>query len=155
MEIRLAEYTELDEINVLRKQVNDLHSKEKPEFFKEGFSKELQDFLFDIWNNEKCKIVVAIDSGRIIGYSIFSIAHKKETLFMRGRDYLDIDEICVDKDHRRQGVASSIMKYIENYAKEIGIKRIELNMWEFNEEALSFYEKSGFKTYRRYLERCI
>ena len=57
---------------------------------------------------------------------------------MRGRDYLDIDEICVDKDHRRQGVASSIMKYIENYAKEIGIKRIELNMWEFSEEVLSF-----------------
>ena len=48
---------------------------------------------------------------------------------MRGRDYLDIDEICVDKDHRRQGIASSIMKYIENYAKKIGIERIELNMW--------------------------
>ena len=41
MEIRLAEYTELDEINVLRKQVNDLHSKGNTEFFKEGFSKEL------------------------------------------------------------------------------------------------------------------
>ena len=41
MEIRLAEYTELDEINVLRKQVNDLHTKGKPEFFNEGFSKEL------------------------------------------------------------------------------------------------------------------
>lgn len=41
MEIRLAEYTEIDEINVLRKQVNDLHTKGKPEFFKEGFSKEL------------------------------------------------------------------------------------------------------------------
>lgn len=155
MEIRLAEYTELDEINVLRKQVNNLHAKGKPEFFKEGFSKELQDFLVDIWNNEKCKIVVAVDSGRIIGYSIFSIAPKKEALFMRGMDYLDIDEICIDKDHRRQGIASSIMKYIENYAKKIGIERIVLNMWEFNEEAHSFYEKSGFKTYRRYLERCI
>lgn len=155
MEIRLAEYTELDEINILRKQVNDLHTKGKPEFFKEGFSKELQDFLVDIWNNEKCKIVVAVDSSRILGYSIFSVAHKKETLFMRKRDYLDIDAICVDKEYRRQGIASSIMKYIENYANGIGIERIELNMWEFNEEALSFYEKSGFKTYRRYLERCI
>ena len=74
---------------------------------------------------------------------------------MRGMDFLDIDELCVDKDQSRQGIARSIMKYIENYAKEIGIERIELNMWEFNEEARSFYEKSGFKTYRRYLERCI
>ena len=74
---------------------------------------------------------------------------------MRKRDYLNVDEICVDKDHSRQGIASAIMKYIEKYAKEIGIERIVLNMWEFNEEALSFYEKSGFKTYRRYLEKCI
>ena len=41
MEIRLAEYTELDEINVLRKQVNDLHTKGEPEFFKDVLSKEL------------------------------------------------------------------------------------------------------------------
>ena len=77
MEIRLAEYTELDEINVLRKQVNDLHTKGKPEFLKEGFSKELQDFLFDIWNNEKCKIVVAIDSGRIIALVSFQLPIRK------------------------------------------------------------------------------
>lgn len=29
---------------------------------------------------------------------------------------------------------------------------IELKMWEFNEEALKFYESVGFTTYRRYTE---
>ena len=33
-----------------------------------------------------------------------------------------------------------------------GFKRIELNMWDFNEDALKFYEAIGFNTYRRYME---
>jgi GNAT superfamily N-acetyltransferase len=37
-------------------------------------------------------------------------------------------------------------------AKEKGFDRIELNMWEFNRDALAFYESVGFETYRRYME---
>ena len=29
---------------------------------------------------------------------------------------------------------------------------IELNMWEFNKDALAFYEAVGFSTFRRYME---
>ena len=33
-----------------------------------------------------------------------------------------------------------------------GFPRMELDMWEFNEGALKFYENAGFQTYRRYME---
>ena len=68
------------------------------------------------------------------------------------RDYLDIDEFGVDESHRRKGVASAMISYIRDYAKKQGYTRIELNMWEFNRDALAFYEAAGFVTYRRYLE---
>ena len=45
-----------------------------------------------------------------------------------------------------------MIAFIKADAKEKGYDRIELNMWEFNESALRFYESVGFKTYRRYLE---
>ena len=70
-------------------------------------------------------------------------------------DFLEIDEIGVDPDCRRQGAGSAMMHFIEAYAKEKGYSRIELNMWAFNEEALAFYEAAGFSTYRRYLEKSI
>lgn len=44
------------------------------------------------------------------------------------------------------------MKFIKEYAREKGFKKLELNMWEFNQGALDFYEAVGFKTYRRYME---
>ena len=71
---------------------------------------------------------------------------------MNERDFLDVDEFCVDRDCRRQGIASKLIAFIKNHAKERGFSRIELNMWEFNQDALAFYEAVGFETYRRYME---
>ena len=45
-----------------------------------------------------------------------------------------------------------MIAFIREYAKNKGFDRIELNMWEFNRNALAFYEASGFTTYRRYME---
>ena len=68
------------------------------------------------------------------------------------QDFLDIDEFGVDEAYRRQGAATAMIDYIKEYAKDKGFHRIELNMWEFNEDALTFYEAAGFSTYRRYME---
>ena len=58
----------------------------------------------------------------------------------------------MDENYRRQGVATDMIMFIKEYARQKGVKRLELNMWEFNEGALKFYEMTGFHTYRRYME---
>ena len=68
------------------------------------------------------------------------------------RDYLDIDELGVDEAFRRQGVATAMIAFIRAFAAQEGFHRIELNMWEFNQNALAFYEAAGFSTCRRYME---
>ena len=66
-----------------------------------------------------------------------------------------IDEFGVDEAFRRQGVATAMIDFIRKYAAEKGFHRIELNMWEFNLNALEFYEEVGFSTFRRYMEMFI
>lgn len=152
MEIRFAREDELEKVNVLRKQVNDLHVEGKPDVFKTGFGKELQDFVHAIWEDPEQEIVVADDNGQLCGFAVLHHIYKPENPFMYVRDFLDIDEFCVDKEHRRQGVATKLVEFIKDYAKEKGYHRLELNMWEFNQDALAFYESAGFETFRRYME---
>ena len=80
---------------------------------------------------------------------------RPETPFMYVRDFLDIDEFCVDEACRRRGVASAMIDFAKAYAKERGYHRLELNMWEFNRDALAFYEAAGFTTFRRYMEMML
>ena len=58
----------------------------------------------------------------------------------------------MDEAFRRKGIATEMIRFIRDYAKNEGFSRIELTMWEFNQSALEFYEAVGFRTYRRYME---
>ena len=48
MIIRPAEEQKLERVNVLRKQVNDLHVKGKPSVFKANFYDGLSDYIYEI-----------------------------------------------------------------------------------------------------------
>ena len=152
MSVRLAKENDLDRVNELRRQVNDLHVKGRPDIFKPGFPKELSDHIYTIWSDPRQRIVVCERDGVISGYAVLNHITRPETPFMTERDYLDIDEFCVDEAYRRTGVGTELMQFIRSYAEELGFSRIELNMWEFNADALAFYEEIGFTTYRRYME---
>ena len=155
MVIRFAKEDELEKINVLRKQVNDLHVEGKPDVFKPGFSEELQNYVYYIFKDPEQKIVVADKDGELCGFAILQHIYKPENPFMKVRDFLDIDEFCVDEKHRREGIATALIEFIKNFAIDQGYHRLELNMWEFNQDALAFYEAAGFETFRRYMEMFI
>ena len=155
MTARLATERDLERVNELRRQVNDLHVQGKPDVFKPGFSKELQDYLYTVWKDPEQNIVVCERAGTVVGFAVLHHIFKPENPFMRERDFLDIDEFCVDEASRRQGAASEMIDFIRGFAKEKGFHRIELNMWEFNQGALAFYEAVGFTTYRRYMEMFV
>jgi len=149
--IRFAKYDELARVNELRKQVNDVHTKGEPQIFKKGFPEELQNYIYSVFDNPLKKIVVYESDGIICAFAVIHHITKTETPFMYERDYLDIDEFGVDEAFRRKGIATEMINFIRDYAKNEGFSRLELNMWEFNKGALEFYEAVGFATYRRYM----
>ena len=155
MEFRFAGEEELEQVNALRKQVSVLHAKGIPEVFKPDFPDELRDYVYEIFRDPLKKIAVCEDGGGIRAFAILHHIVRPETPFTYARDYLDIDEFGVDEPYRRQGIASKMIGFIREYAKSEGFERIELNMWEFNEDARAFYEAAGFATYRRYMEMKI
>ena len=152
MIVRFAREEELDRVNELRKQVNDLHAAGKPDVFRPEFSRELRDLIRVVWNDPEKQIVVAEQAGTVCGYAVLHRIHRPESPSKLARDYLDIDEFGVDEAFRRRGAATAMIDFIRGYARKNGLRRIELNMWEFNRDALAFYEAVGFATYRRYME---
>ena len=150
--IRFAEYEDLKRVNELRKQVNDLHVIGKPDVFKPGFSRELQDYVYTIFRDPLKKIVVCEQDGTLCAFAVLNHITRPENPYRFEQDFLDIDEFGVDEAFRRKGIATEMIRFIRDYAKNEGFSRIELNMWEFNQSALEFYEAVGFRTYRRYLE---
>lgn len=55
---------------------------------------------------------------------------------------VEIDYIIVDNNYRKMGIATKLLKYLENSYK---LDNITLEVRESNKEAINFYLKNGFK----------
>ena len=148
---RFAREADLARINELRKEVNDLHVKGRPDRFKPGFE-DVSIQLYEMWSSDEFDTIVAESEGTICGMACVKHVVKSETPFTKAMRYDHVDEFCVASAFRRQGVATALMEFIRDEAKKRDVHKVELNVWSFNEDAEIFYESVGFKTYRKLME---
>ena len=150
--VRPAKREELERVNALRRMVNELHVAGRPVHFKPGFSRELQGHLYEQIESDRFGVLVALEDGEIAGFATVQYVHRPEGPYTLPLDYYHVEEFGVDEAHRRRGVATALVRYMEEDARARGFRRIDLDVWAFNDSALAFYEAAGFRTYRRYME---
>ncbi|MBD5101821.1 MAG: GNAT family N-acetyltransferase [Subdoligranulum sp.] len=150
--VRTARRNELERVNELRKMVNELHINGRPDVFRPGFCDELRQHVYDKFDSGNSDVLVAIMDQIICGFAVVEYIEKPRSPFNNSRKFYHVEEFGVDENFRRKGVATALIAFMKEDALRRGYQKIELNMWEFNDGALSFYEKVGFRTYRRYMD---
>lgn len=93
--------------------------------------KAILDDLYD----ENSKYYIATLDNKLVGYVGCTTC----------LDYMDILSIVVKKDYQHIGIGSRLLEHIINIAKQEGIKEIFLEVRISNQNAISLYEKYGFK----------
>ncbi|MBS7229088.1 MAG: GNAT family N-acetyltransferase [Eubacteriales bacterium] len=150
--VRLAERNELEQVNVLRGQVNRLHSDARPDMFKAGFCDELKEYVYAFFDAEGRYVVVAECGGSICGFAMVERIVKPESPYRPRIEFMHIQEFGVDPAYRRMGAATRLIGFIKGMARAAAIDRIELDVWEFNKGAIEFYNAVGFDVCREYME---
>lgn len=85
------------------------------------------------------RVFVADVDGRVAG---FVHAEDYKTLYFD--ELINLLGLAVANDYRRQGVATKLIDFVEQWAKEMGIRMIRLNSGSSRKEAHEFYRKLGF-----------
>jgi ribosomal protein S18 acetylase RimI-like enzyme len=153
--IRYAEKEELEAVNKIRKQVNDVHVIGCSDVFRADGWQFIEPFVYKRFEEENSNVIVADIDGEIVGFAVIQYIVKPESPFGKERRYVHIEEFGVDKNHRRKGIATAIINFVKEDAKKHGVIRIELDVWEFNDGAMAFYESVGFNTVRRFMESYV
>jgi putative acetyltransferase len=65
-------------------------------------------------------------------------------------DSMEVKRMFVPLQHRGKGIASMVLGELENWAKELGYKKCVLETGKMQPEAISLYEKSGYKRIPNY-----
>lgn len=150
MIVRSAKKYELVQINNLRGKLNSIRAQYAPGMFKPGFSSELQEYLYTIFENPQQRIlVVTTDNDAIMGYAIVSHMQKAETLDTYEQDYIVINEFNIDDQYAETEAATRLIQYIKKKALESRAEYIAYDVWEFNSAQRHFMYDMGFHVTKR------
>ena len=124
------------EYRLARKEDFDDVQKIENECFIEPYSTE--DLHYEFEENPVNKIIVAVDEDVVVGFIDFLITFNSATIM----------QIAVTKDYRGKGIATQLLKEMENsFPKNIDdiVESITLEVRESNEAAKNLYLKNGYK----------
>lgn len=94
-------------------------------------------------NNPVFKCFVADYNSEIAGIAL--VYNRYST--WKGR-ILHLEDLIVSKKYRGKGLGTLLLDQVVVYGNELGVKRINWEVIDWNEAAISFYEKKGAKVLR-------
>ena len=118
------------------------HYNGRPDVFSNKIDEQLKDSLLEEMN--KLSFLVLEDDG-IKGYIAYHIKDKHDKI-------LWIDQLVIDENNRNHGYGKKLIEELKEIAKTEGCKRVELDCWSFNQNAIDMYNHLGFNEQRVMLE---
>lgn len=147
--IREAIEQDYEELSAIFAEIDDMHSKALSNIFttpkEPARSKEL---ISDIIADGNSALFVAESNEGIIGLIHIYIRESPDISLMMKRRYAYIGSTAVAKEFRRSGVGQALMREAEQWAIQKKVSQLELNVWDFNQGAISFFKKLGYTTLR-------
>lgn len=151
--IRLATENDCSQLCLLSEQYNKVILRNRPQVDKSNLLGNDPNFFLQIFKNKGEVIFVAERGNKIIGFIYAAIETHSDDL--ASAPYIEIALLIVDESYRHSGIGGSLIKRIHDWAIKKGIKVIHLAVHEFNNYAIAFYQKMGYKTVMRKMERVL
>lgn len=123
-----------------------LHTEKVVEVFDGKQPTKDADYVAETIAEPRSQIYVAKNGQHIIGVLRASIIKSEDVPGWRLRRYGSIEAMFVEPQCRRKGVGAALMQSACDYFKQSGLQTVELNVWDFNQEAQGLYRKLGFST---------
>lgn len=96
-------------------------------------------YLRSIRRHPHAAVLVAEDDGAIVGR--LSIARDLHP----ASEHVGDVGLMVARDYRRRGVGKALMEGAEEWARSVGIRKLELHVFPHNEPAIALYEGLGYE----------
>jgi diamine N-acetyltransferase len=148
MLIREAVARDYKNLNTLIDAVDRLHRDNLPQKFQESEGPVRdRNLILALIADESVGLFVAEREAQLVGLVHILIRDTPDIPIFIPRRYAVIDNLVVKDGFRRVGIGRALMTKAHDWAITKGANLVELNVYNFNEAALAFYERLGYKTY--------
>ncbi|MEO8355048.1 MAG: GNAT family N-acetyltransferase [Chloroflexota bacterium] len=148
MNIRRAVSTDNSLLSTLCMEVQSLHAEHHPDLFKRPDNEDFAVLFFDqMLSDSMIFIYIAEEAGGAVGYILCKIIERPENPFTFSSRYLLVDQISVRPGSRGRGIGTALIEQAETLARELSMDKVQLDSWDFNIKAHSFFERMGYQKF--------
>lgn len=106
--------------------------------------------LGEIVANDRCLLLVAEATGRVVGFVEASVRDPEESYEAPG-SWCAVHHLAVCAARRRRGIGTALLRAVEAWARRRGLPLVRLEVFEHNAGARALYERLGYATLWRHL----
>jgi ribosomal protein S18 acetylase RimI-like enzyme len=152
--VRKAIANDYNSLCELFNEIDALHRDNLPHIFqKPGGAAREQDYYSGLIADENVALLVAEAGGKLVGFVHAIVRETPAIPVFVPRRYAIVDGIGVKSEFQNHGIGRILMDKMQEWAIAKGATSIELNVYEFNETAISFYERLGYQTFSRKMSK--
>ncbi len=152
--IREARPKDLDDLYAVFSLTDSMHREAHPEIFQEASDlSDIKVYLLTRIKADDAAVFVAEYQSNIIGAVIASVRQTPDYSILVQQTYVGVENLVVEEAFRHQGVGQALMDQVNQWVEKLGLKYIELTVWDFNAGAQAFYEKLGYQTLHHRLRK--
>jgi diamine N-acetyltransferase len=145
-EIRSAALGDFDQLALFKRDIHSMHVKHARNFYKDAKDpltlEELQDAIAG--KDGKAAYVLLVD-GLLAGYAFTKLVEIRSNPIILDQKLLFIEDMYIDCGLRRKGYGREFMKLLQQLASDSDCASIVLDVWDWNKDAIAFYESLGLR----------
>jgi ribosomal protein S18 acetylase RimI-like enzyme len=150
--IRKAEFSDHEQIRTLVKEVHKLHVINRPDIYEDVLDPFTEVRYKSLLEDSKTEAYVAVSGDELAAYAFIKFISPAKIDLLKQYLICYIDDFCVKESFQRKGVGKKLFEYIKSRTAEKGASTLDLTVWEFNSNAIKFYESLGMNTKNRRME---
>jgi len=143
--IESAIIEDLTDVNSIVKEGHDEHAEALPHIFKVVDRVMPESFYQELLEDPNCEILVAKENEDIVGFAVMELKESAPFESMTPRRFAYMNDFGVKRNRQRKGIGNDLFKACLVWSENRGASSLDLNVWEFNQTAISFYENFGMK----------
>jgi len=152
--IRLATEQDIEGMILLYTEFHEFHVRGVPDRLRTPDTYDdtkLQNALHGILQRDDAQIFVADLDGTLVGLAEVYVREDEPNPFIVAHRYSHLQSLIVTEPLRKIGLGKQLVMAAHQWAKEQGATEMQLDIWEFPEGPLHFYEALSYHTLKRHL----
>lgn len=154
IDILVANEEDAEDIARLSYQVGKMHDDALPDYFKPTPEEEHLRIIQNMLKDENAVIFKAVEGGKICGFMCLLIQEKSRNGYVHTK-VAYIYNFGIDEVMRSHGIGGRMLQTAECFLQTKGVEAVELSVFMFNQRALAFYEKNGYRALEVNLQKIL